>query len=95
MSNMSEHDNLALTYLQRFQSHPLYVGWPYFAEAQLSEISTLNFCHSVVYLADNKTHTMSNQRKPSLRGRFDKVCHAVSQKLLDMFGVDVGAAGPM
>ena len=84
------YDNLALGYLQKFLSHPLYVGWPYFREAQIVEINTANFQHSVVHLRDNKTHTMSNQLAPQQRSRFQKVCHSVSQRYLTMHGVDVG-----
>ena len=84
------YENLALSYLKKFLSHPLYCGWPYFREAQITEINTLNFTHSIVHLLDNKTHTMTNQLTPQQRTKFKKQCHSVSQRYLSIFGVDVG-----
>jgi len=88
--NQHSYENLALSYLKKFLSHPLYCGWPYFREAQITEISTLNFTHSIVHLLDNKTHTMTNQLTPQQRTKFKKQCHVVSQRYLSIYGVDVG-----
>eukprot|EP01084_Bolivina_argentea_P190135 326830_1 len=67
------YDNLAIQYLNKFLLSPLYVGWPYFRQAQISEINTVNYTHSVVHLIDNKTHTMTNQLTQQQKTKFKKI----------------------
>lgn len=79
---MSEPSNYGFIFLQPISpSIPAYTLRGGAAE----RVSPLNFCHSAVYLIDNKAYTMNNQRKPGMRGRFNKACYSLSQSFICIF----------